>query len=140
MRQQMGVHIVPGTVAGLRQAFRHLERGGTVLTGMDRPVPRPRMQPCFFGRPASLPVHQIYLAARAGVPVAVAATTLENDERYHVQISEPLELEIDHGGDSEMLRNAEVVLRVVESYIRRAPQQWSVPLPVWPSATNLVPQ
>jgi lauroyl/myristoyl acyltransferase len=139
MRQQMGVHIVPGTVAGLRQAVRHLEQGGTVLTGMDRPVARPRLQPCFFGRPASLPVHQIYLAARAGVPVAVAATTLEDDGRYHVRISDPMDMEIDHGGDPEMLRNAEAVLRVVEGFIRRAPQQWSVPLPVWPEALGLVP-
>jgi lauroyl/myristoyl acyltransferase len=140
MRQQMGVNLVPGTVAGLRKALRHLQRGGMVLTGMDRPVPRPRLRPCFFGRPASLPVHHIYLAARAKVPIVVAATTLEEDGRYHVRLSDTLEMHADHGGDPEILQDAECVLRAAEGFIRRAPQQWSVPLAVWPSAANLVPQ
>ena len=140
MRQQMGVNIVPGTVAGLRKALRHLQAGGTVLTGMDRPISRPRLQPCFFGRPASLPVHHIYLAARARVPIVVAATTLEDDGRYHVRLSDKLEMGADHGGNKQMLHDAEGVLRVAEGFIRQAPQQWSVPLAVWPSAANLVPQ
>jgi lauroyl/myristoyl acyltransferase len=140
MRQQMGVNIVPVTVAGLRKAIQHLGRGGTVLTGIDRPVPRPRLQPCFFGRPASLPVHHIYLATRARVPIVVAATTLEDDGRYHVRVSDGLEMGTDHGGDEQMLRDAESVLRVAEGFIARAPQQWSVPLAVWPLAANLIPQ
>ena len=38
-RRQSGVNIIPGSVKGLLQAIRHLQRGGMVMTGIDRPVP-----------------------------------------------------------------------------------------------------
>ena len=140
MRQQMGVNLVPGTVAGLRKALRHLQEGGAVLTGLDRPVARPRLMPCFFGRPAAVPVHHIFLAMKARVPIAVAATTLEEDGRYHVRMSDWIEMGEDHAGDEQVLHNAEMVLRVAEGFIRRAPHQWSVPIPVWPSTVDPIPQ
>jgi KDO2-lipid IV(A) lauroyltransferase len=140
MRRQAGMNLVPATIGGLRQAIRHLERGGAVVTGIDRPVPRPRLLPRFFGRPAALPIHPIHLAMRAGVPMAVVASTLEPDGKYHVEVSEMIEPEGDPRKDADVLRNAEAVLRVAEGFIRRAPRQWSVPLAVWPSAVGLAPQ
>ncbi len=140
MRKQLGMKLVPATVAGLRRALRYLERGGTVLTGIDRPIARPRLFPRFFGRPAALPVHHILLATRASVPVAVVAAMLEKDGKYHVRTSNLIELRRDQGGDDETLRNAETVLRVAEGFILQAPQQWSVPLPVWPCTMDLLPK
>jgi len=140
MRQQLGVHLVPSTVGGMRQAVRHLQQGGAVLTSLDRPIPHPRVQPRFFGRPAAVPVHYVFLAMKAHVPLVVVATTLEEDGRYHVRRSDWIEMETNLEGDKQVLYNAEKVLRVAEGFIRRAPQQWAVPLPVWPSAADLVPQ
>jgi KDO2-lipid IV(A) lauroyltransferase len=140
MRRQIGMNLVPATVAGLRRALRHLQQGGAVLTGIDRPISRPRLLPCFFGRPAALPVHHIFLATRARVPVAVAAAMLETDGKYHVRITDLVEMDGGHDQEIETLRNAETVLRMAEGFIRQAPQQWSVPLPVWPSTLDLVPE
>jgi hypothetical protein len=42
--------------------------------------------------------------------------------------------------EAGMLHNAEKVLAVAEEFIRQAPQQWSVPLPVWPQVMDLVPK
>jgi lauroyl/myristoyl acyltransferase len=139
MRQQMGVNLVPSTIAGLRKAVRHLQHGGAVLTSLDRPIPKPRVQPRFFGRPAAVPVHHIFLAMKARVPLVVVATMLEEDGRYHVHRSDWIEMETNLEGDKQVLHNAEKVLHVAEGFIRRAPQQWSVPLPVWPTAASLVP-
>ncbi len=138
MRRQLGVNLVPATIPGLRRALKHLESGGAVLTGIDRPVPKPRLLPRFFGRPAALPVHHVFLATRARVPLAVVAATLEHDGQYHVRTSDLIEFHDGHGGDDQMLRNAETVLRVAEGFIRRAPQQWSMPLPVWPCTIDPV--
>ncbi len=76
---------------------------------------------------------------KAHVPVAVAAATSEPDGRYHLWASDAIEMESDHGRSDAALRSAESVLRIAEEFIRRVPQQWAVPLPVWPYALDLVP-
>jgi phosphatidylinositol dimannoside acyltransferase len=59
LRKKIGMNLVPASLSALRQAIRHLEQGGLVLTGIDRPVPGPKHCPRFFGEPAALPTHQI---------------------------------------------------------------------------------
>ena len=134
------MRLLPASVGALRQALKHLQKGGMVLTGIDRPIPDPEVHPRFFGRPAALPVHHIFLATKAHVPIVIAATNLQDDGKYHVCASEWIEM--DHGPDpaAEMLRNAEQVLGVAEHFIGQFPQQWSVPLPVWPQVLDLVPK
>jgi lauroyl/myristoyl acyltransferase len=39
----------------------------------------------------------------------------------------------------EGVRNAEKILKIAEEFIRLAPQQWSMTLPVWPEALDQVP-
>ena len=138
-RKKAGVNLVPASVAALRQALRYLEQGGLVLTGIDRPVPDPKARPRFFGRPAALPMHHVFLAARAHVPVMVMVTNLQADGKYHVLTSEPIEMESHPDRNAEALQNAEKVLSVAEGFIRQAPQQWSISLPVWPETLDLVP-
>jgi KDO2-lipid IV(A) lauroyltransferase len=132
MRQQIGMDLVPASLSGLRAAVRHLQNGGMLVTGLDRPIPQPRQQPVFFGRPSSLPIHYAYLAAKAHVPIVVMAATQEQDGKYHVFRSEFIEMEAGPDPEKETLRNAERVLKQAETFIRRAPQQWNVSLPVWP--------
>ena len=62
IRKQSGFEIVPASVTALRQATKLLEQGGTVMTGLDRPLAESKYWPRFFGRPAALPV----LPKRAG--------------------------------------------------------------------------
>ena len=139
LRKRTGMNLVPASVAALRQAIRHLERGGLVLTGIDRPVPDSRLQPRFFGQPAPLPTHHIYLATKARVPVVVIAAIRERDETYRIFNSEFMEMEDSGGHDTGILHNAERVLKQAESFIRLAPQQWNVPLPIWPQFMDRVP-
>ncbi len=139
LRKRTGMNLVPASVAALRGAIRHLERGGLVLTGIDRPVPDARLQPRFFGQPACLPTHHIYLATKARVPVVVIAAVRERDETYRIFNSELMEMEEAGGHDFGILHNAERVLKQAESFIRMAPQQWNVPLPIWPQLMDQVP-
>jgi hypothetical protein len=56
------------------------------------------------------------------------ATIQQADGKYHVYRSEFMEME----PYLEAMRNTELVLKQAEEFIRLAPQQWNVPLPVWP--------
>ncbi len=138
-RKKAGANMLPVSVGALRQALRHLQRGGFVATGIDRPIPEPRIRPRFFGRPASLPVHYIFLAIKAKVPVMVVATIRQPDGRHCIFSSGLVEMDPHPEEEMETLRNAEKVLGVAEEFIRRVPEQWSVSLPVWPEALESVP-
>ena len=131
MRKRTGMNLVPASVSALRAAIRHLEQGGTVVTGMDRPVTHPRHRPIFFGQPACLPTHYVQLALHARVAVIVMAAVQDSDGRYHVLASDPIEMKCDSDHDREIMQNAERLLKQAEDFIRLAPQQWNVPLPVW---------
>jgi phosphatidylinositol dimannoside acyltransferase len=139
MRKKTGMNLIPTTFSSLRRAIGYLQQGGMVMTGIDRPIPRPKHRPLFFGRPADLPMHHVYLATKAHVPVMVMATIRQPDGKNHFFTSEPIEMESCPDTDMEMLRNAEKVLSIGEDFIRRAPSQWSISLPIWPEALNQTP-
>jgi phosphatidylinositol dimannoside acyltransferase len=139
IRKRTGMNLVPASVGALRSAVQHLQRGGLVVTGIDRPIPNPPICPNFFGRPAALPVHHIFLAYKAQVPIMIMVSILQPDGKYHVLSSELIEMDLYADREAGVLRNAEQVLSIAEGYIRSAPNQWSISLPVWPQVLDLVP-
>lgn len=138
-RRQDGLNMVPASVGAFRQAVAHLQQGGLVLTGIDRPVAEAPVQPLFFGRPAALPTHHIFLATKADVPVIIMAAHRRADGVCQVSTSAPIEMDRLPDRKRELLHNAEKVLRVAEDFLRPVPQQWSVSLPVWPAVVEQVP-
>jgi phosphatidylinositol dimannoside acyltransferase len=140
MRKRTGMNLVPASVGGLRQALRHLQQGGLVLTGIDRPISNPIARPHFFGRPAALPMHHIFLAMKTRVPLVMMVTNFQRDGKHHVFASNFIEMDSYPNPKAGELRNAEKVLRQAEKFILRAPQQWSVPWPIWPEIMDLVPK
>lgn len=139
IRRLTGIETTPMSLNAMRQAVERLKSGGTVLTGLDRPLGETNYRPLFFGRPANLPVAYVRLAMKAGVPIIVAAVTRGEDGCYLVDASEPVETQPYPDLKTEMEKNAEAVLRRAEEFIRRAPLQWVMYYPVWPDALNQAP-
>jgi KDO2-lipid IV(A) lauroyltransferase len=139
-RQKTGMKLVPGSINGLRKAVRYLQQGGMVATGIDRPVPESDRRPRFFGRQAALPSHHIFLALKAQVPVVMVISRLEEDGKYHIYASPFIEMDSFPNRADELRINSEKVLAMAEGFIRQAPQQWLISLPVWPEIMNVVPK
>ena len=139
IRKRTGMNILPASLDALRQAVQHLKKGGLVLTAIDRPIPDPRLRPRFFGQPAPLPTHHVFLAVKAHVPVVLMAVIRQKDGTYRVFGSELMEMEQAADHELGMLYNAERVLAQAEKFICLAPQQWNMPLPVWPELMDSVP-
>lgn len=131
IRKKTGMNLVPGDIGGLRHSIRHLEQGGMVVTGIDRPSPeyQPRLR--FFNQMASLPTHHVYLALKSRVPVMVVGARLAEDGKYHISGSPPIEMDPYPDRQEAIVQNAEKILAIAENFIRSAPQQWSVTKPVW---------
>jgi len=140
IRRKSGMNLVPTSIDSLRLAVEHLKQGGSVLTGIDRPIPDARTKPLFFGLPSNLPQHYAYIAKKANVPVVLMATLQQPDGRLLVRTSDPIEMDSHPNKESETLLNSEKVLKTAEPLIRQVPDQWSISLPVWPEMVNLYPK
>jgi KDO2-lipid IV(A) lauroyltransferase len=133
MREQVGFEMTPVSLEALKLAARRLESGGSILTGADWPMPEPdKAQPRFFGHPAPLPLTHVRLAMRAGVPVRLIAGPRAEDGRYHLHVSEPVEMIGAHNKLEDVVANAERVLAPAERLIAELPRQWAMPHVVWP--------
>jgi lauroyl/myristoyl acyltransferase len=132
MRRRIGMNILPASVGSLRHALRHLKQGGFVVTGIDRPISDPGAYPLFFGRHAGLPMHYVFLASKAHVPVMVMVARWQPDGKYHINTSELIEMDAHPDREIGAIRNAEKVLYQAERFIRQVPEQWLMTLPVWP--------
>jgi len=131
-RRKFGLEITPISTDTLRTAVHRLERGGAIMTALDRPLPDSKYRPRFFGRPAALPTLHIRLALKTNAPVYVGASLMQPDGIYEIMVSGPIPIEPHSNSQTEIIQNAETVLGVAADIIRQAPHQWAMFYPVWP--------
>jgi lauroyl/myristoyl acyltransferase len=139
LRDERGLEVTPTSIASMQQARLRLQAGGTVLSGLDRPVPDSDILPRFFGRPAPVPVFYTRLALKTGVPVYVVAVSTLSDGGYQLDCSEPVEMVSAADPHEEVIQNSERVLQEGEKFIRKNPDQWSMFYPLWPEAQEEIP-
>lgn len=139
IRRELGLEVTPLSMASLQQARERLQKGGTVLSGLDRPHPGSNYKPRFFGRPAALPVFHVRLGLKTHCPVYVVAVVTQPNGKYFLDCSEPIWMNPDPDPQKEIITNAEKVLQVGETFIRDHPEQWAMTYPVWPEVLNAVP-
>ena len=135
LRESLGINVTPLTLSAFRDARKRLKNGGSVLTGLDRPLPegqQNKYQPTFFGHEANLPVTYIRMAKEANAPVIVVAATSQPGGRYKLESSEPIWMESFGDLETEMVENANNVLRKAEDLIENYSDQWAMFYPVWP--------
>jgi len=139
LRERFGINAVPTTMSSLKSAVQYLKDGGTVFTGLERPLPESGYKPLFFNRPTSLPVHYVSLALRANVSVVVAAVRRKPDGSYFIVRTGFLEMVRRENRKNELVYNAEYLLSHAEQFIRDAPAQWAMFFPLWPELLGEVP-
>lgn len=132
LRQSRGLHFLPAGPAALKQVIRELRSGGVVAMACDRDVRGNGLEVEFLGETARLPLVVVDLALRTGAALIPAFSIRQSRHRFIVYVEPPLPLAAS-GQDGHRLRqNAELLIPVVERYIRQYPGQWVVMHPVWP--------
>jgi len=140
LRNSRGMEVLPMSISSMQLARQRLQKGGTVLTGIDRPLEDSGYQPAFFGRTASLPVAYVKLAMKTGARVKVVGFQNLKDHSCIVDVSPEVILDRYEDPHEELTRNAEKILKIVEHFIRLDPTQWMMFLPVWPDVQNEMPR
>lgn len=141
LRTIPGLKITPLSISSLRQASETLRSGGTVVTGIDRPIvgSEGKYRPRFLGRPASLPVFHVRLALKHDLPIVLVSGMRLPSGGYQVWASPPISMLRLADLVEETIQNAEVVLDVLARFIQQASDQWAMFYPVWPEALSEMP-
>lgn len=131
IRRKFGFNIIPVSLRSLKDAVRHLEKRGVVMTAVDRPgLGGEPMQ--FFGREVVLPVGHARLALKTGSPLAVAIPYRDGDGMYRADIASVIQPKT--GGDEAEVAHAmaQEALTAMEAHIRRWADRWMMFYPLWP--------
>lgn len=135
LRQDTGLDITPMDLSAFREARQRLRNGGSILTGLDRPldgVKDEKYRPKFFGYETNLPVAYVRMALEANAPVVILAATSQPDGTYRLVGSPLIWMEASDDLEDEIVSNAEKVLRMAEPMIVKYAQQWAMFYPIWP--------
>jgi lauroyl/myristoyl acyltransferase len=132
-RKLTGITVTPLSSAALRQAIKHLKRGGVVGVAGDRPVSDLDDTTLFFGRPARVPSGHVRLALRTGAVVSIAYCVLSSEtQRYTVYLEPPMEMVRTGNREEDVQVNMRRILQELERLISRWAGQWQMFVPVWP--------
>jgi len=110
LRSKLGMKVVPlGPSAG-REVIAALKRNDIVCLLCDRDIQRNGVEVEFFGETTTLPAGPVTVAMRTGAPILPTAVYFADRSTGHLGLAHELEY-----------------------LVRRAPQQWHMFQPNWPS-------
>ena len=140
IRRKHGMEVMPLSFSALKTALERLQKGGTILTGLDRPNPESGYAPEFFGRPAPLPVAHIRMALKTNSVVRIIAVVEGENKNYIVDVSDEIPLQPDPDPHREIILNAQRTLKEAEKFIMLNPERWVMFFPVWPEVASEMPE
>lgn len=134
LRKELGMTVVPtGPNAGA-EVMKALRANEIVCLLCDRDIDRNGVEVEFFGERTTLPAGPAMLGLRVGapvLPVGVYFTPAYNG--HHAVVRPPLSMERQGGLRDDVARITQNLAHELEFLIRRAPEQWHLFQPNWPS-------
>ena len=131
IRAEQGLYITPISMSALREAVARLCEGGMVVIAADIPHESGEAL-SFFGREARLPVGHTRLALATGASILVGASHRVGEGIYRAEVTLTPQPTSTGDRQQDMVRWAQDALSAVEGFIRRWPEEWLMPEPVWP--------
>ncbi len=131
-RRELGMHVIPlGPSAGSESA-RALADGRIMCLLCDRDLSGTGIEVEFFGERTRLPGGPALMALRSGSPLLPTAVYFDGP-RCHAVVTAPLDTERHGKLRDDVQRVTEDLAAALERLIRRAPEQWHLLQPNWPS-------
>ena len=110
-----------------------LRNGGLVGLLCDRDLVGNGIEVEFFGEMTTFPPGPATLALRTGATLITAAVFSGPGINHHAIISGPIDTTRSGSLRADVARITQEIARHFEDYIRRAPEQWHMFQPNWPS-------
>jgi KDO2-lipid IV(A) lauroyltransferase len=135
LRAKLGMKVVAlGPDAG-REVIAALRRNDIVCLLCDRDIQRNGVEVEFFGEVTTLPAGPVTLSLRTGAPILPTAVYFTENTLGHLGlVRRPLPLvRSDDLLKADVARGTQQLAHELEYLIRRAPNQWHMFQPNWPS-------
>ncbi len=123
--------------SGLRSALRCLKRNELlgIVADVDTRVNGVFVD--FFGRLAYTPYSPIAIALKTGAVILPSFIIRQSDGSHRAIIEPPLALQRAAGREEEFVINTQKFTQIIESYIRRYPEQWIWMHKRWKTRPNI---
>ncbi|MCL5257109.1 MAG: lipid A biosynthesis acyltransferase [Chloroflexi bacterium] len=131
MRESMGMQMIPQDGHHVSKAYKVLRRNEVLGMMGDRDIAGTGVEVEFFGETTSLPAGPVALALRSGAAIIPSYTMRVGRGKSIGFLESALELERTGDLKADVQHNTQRIARVLEGYIRRAPEQWTVLQPIW---------
>ena len=134
MRRALGLAVVPHGPDAAAAVGRALRSNGIVALLSDRDLARTGVEVTFFGETTTLPAGPATLALRTGAALLPCAIYFDERGGGHHGIVRPA-LDASRQGSvrDDVTRITQALAHELEALIRRAPEQWHLMQPNWPS-------
>lgn len=130
LRTSHGLELLP--IDGpLLKLVRTLRKNGIVGLVGDRDITESGICIPFFGTKAQMPDGAVQLALRTGAPLLVAYSRRLPDNRFRAVGRPAIHLERTDDFDADVRAGVERIVDEMERFIREAPEQWVVTVPLW---------
>ncbi len=139
LRRSFGFEVVPlGPEAGTATA-RALKANHTLALLCDRDLAGNGPEVEFFGERTTLPGGPATLALRTGAPILPTAIYFDGPSSRHAVVLPPLDTARQGRLREDVQRVTQDLAHALETLIRRAPEQWHLLQPNWPSDRKPIP-
>jgi phosphatidylinositol dimannoside acyltransferase len=132
LRRQFGMKVVPLGPAAGREVLRALNANEVVSLLCDRDLDGSGVPVDFFGERTTLPGGPATLALRTGAPILPTGVYFAG-RGHHGVVRPPVPAEREGRLRDDVARVTQLLAHELEALIRRAPEQWHLLQPNWPS-------
>jgi phosphatidylinositol dimannoside acyltransferase len=138
LRRHVGLTVVPHGPAAGQAVLKALKRNELVGLVCDRDLERTGVEVEFFGERTTLPAGPATLALRTGAVLLPTAVYFEGSG-HHGIVRPPIPVERSGEGlRADVARITQLLADELAALIRRAPEQWHLLQPNWPSDYELL--
>lgn len=133
LRRSFGLEIVPVGHEAATAVLRRLRRGGVVCLVCDRDILGNGVEVEFLGERTTLPSGPATLALRTGATILPTAVFFKGRRGHHGVFLPPIPIERTGSFRQDTVRVTQLLADELAVLIRRAPEQWHLLQPNWPS-------
>jgi lauroyl/myristoyl acyltransferase len=135
MRNMMDIDVVIARKGSrvTRDLLERLQAGGVIALLCDRDLSGRGIPVTLFGEETTLPAGPISLADRTGAIVLPVGTYFDHGAGHSFEVYPPLDLPTGDDQAERIREGTQRLAEVVERIVRRAPEQWHLIQPNWPS-------